>query len=196
MLAEQSIDHLLEQIAARTPAPGGGSAAACAVAISAALEQMAARFTLAREECAAQHRRAEEMQTAAGELRAAALELAERELHSYGNLLQARRLPAAVPGRERRIAQAESEAIAAPLELCRCAGSAAGLGAELAREGNRNLAGDAICATLLAEAACRAAATLVRLNLIDRPHDPRVADAEALAQRAQDARDRALSYGQ
>ncbi|MFZ0384704.1 MAG: cyclodeaminase/cyclohydrolase family protein, partial [Solirubrobacteraceae bacterium] len=89
MLADQSVDRLLELIAARTPAPGGGSAAACAVAIAAALEHMAAEFSLSRQEYAARHPRVEELHAAAGELRAAALALSERELHSYGNLLQA-----------------------------------------------------------------------------------------------------------
>ena len=193
MLAEQSIDRLLELIAARTPAPGGGSATACAVAIAAALEQMAAGFTLARAECAAHDPRFEELHATAGELRSAALDLAERELHSYAELLRARRLPARELAREREIAEAEREAIAAPLALCRCAGRAAEIGAELARDGNRNLAGDAICATLLAEAACRAAATLVQLNLSDRPGDQRAVEAGVLAERAQDARRRALS---
>jgi methenyltetrahydrofolate cyclohydrolase len=193
VLAEQPIDRLLEQIAARTPAPGGGSAAACATAMAAALEQMAAGFTLARPECAPDHPRAKELHAAAGELQAAAMELAERELHAYGDLLQARRLPEGRPGRDRLIVEAGDEAIAAPLELCRCAGSAAELGAELVRAGNPNLAGDAICATLLAEAACRAAATLVQLNLGDRPDDRRAVEARTLAERAQDARRRALS---
>ncbi len=193
MLAEQSLDRLLEQLAARTPAPGGGSATACAAAMAAALEQMASGFTLAREEYASQHPRAERLHAVAGELRAAALTLAERELHAYGDLLQARRLPEGAPGRDQRIAEAGREAIAAPLELCRCAGGAAELGAELARTGNPNLAGDAICATLLAEAACRAAATLVQLNLGDRPEDERAVEACALAERAHDARRRALS---
>lgn len=193
MLADRSIDRLLELIAARTPAPGGGSAAACAVAIAAALEQMAAGFALSREEYAAYHPRAGQLRRTAGELRAAALQLAERELHSYGDLLAARRLPEGEPGRDERISQAGAEAIAAPLELCRCAAGAAELGAELAREGNPNLAGDAICATLLAEAACRAAATLVQLNLDGRRDDRRGLEAGALADRALDARRRALS---
>jgi methenyltetrahydrofolate cyclohydrolase len=193
VLAEQSIDQLLALIAARTPAPGGGSAAACALAIAAALEQMAAEFTLARADYAEHHSRTEQLRVTAGELRTAAVALAERELHSYGGLMRARRLPENEPGRDRQIAEAADEAIAAPLELCRCAAGAAEVGAELARDGNRNLAGDAICATLLAEAACRAAATLVTLNLADRAGDQRAAEAGALAERALDARLRALS---
>jgi len=193
VLAERSIDQLLELIAARTPAPGGGSAAACALAIAAALEQMAAGFTLSRAEYSAHHPRAGEVEAAAGELRAAAVDLAERELHCYGDLLAARRLPDGEPARERRIAEANREAIAAPLELCRCAALAAELGAELARDGNRNLAGDAICATLLAEAACQAAARLVQLNVDSVTDDPRALEAGALAASALDARRRALS---
>jgi formiminotetrahydrofolate cyclodeaminase len=191
-IAQQRFASLLEQIAARTPAPGGGSAAACALAIAAALEQMAASFTLARDSYAEQHQRMATVHRLAGELRADAVALAERELHSYGGLLEALRLPADTPDRQEQIERARGEAIASPLELCARAAQAAQLGAELAHHGNRNLRGDAICATLLAEAACRAAAQLVALNATA-PSDEHAARAAELAQQAAAARAAALN---
>ena len=196
-LAEERLDGLLELIAQRTPAPGGGSAAACAAAIAAALQQMAAAFTLTRDEYADRHEAAGELHTRAGALRAAAVELADRERHSYVALLDALRLPAGSPDRDQRIAAGRAEAIAAPLELCRLAAETAEIGAQLTRDGNPNLAGDAICGTLLAEAACQAAAALVRLNVAasdgQTSADAASADAaSALADRAQEARRLAL----
>jgi methenyltetrahydrofolate cyclohydrolase len=64
------------------------------------------------------------------------------------------------------------------------------LGSHVARTGNQNLAGDAIAATLLAEAAGQAAARLVRINLGD---NPLVREATELARRARFAREEALN---
>jgi formiminotetrahydrofolate cyclodeaminase len=166
-------------VAARTPAPGGGSSAAWATALAAALVEMATSFT---PECDGAFRRA-------GELRTRALELAEVELHAYEQVLEALRLPRDDPHRDDRVAAARLEASRSPLEIARTAAELTELGAELARTGNPNLAGDAIAGALLAEAAAQAAARLVAINLTD---GPQVEEAAALAARARTARDSAL----
>jgi formiminotetrahydrofolate cyclodeaminase len=61
--------------------------------------------------------------------------------------------------------------------------------------GNPNLIGDALTGALLAEAACRAAANLVKINLVDAPADPRLEEAEELSERALAARLTALRVG-
>jgi len=192
-LGDERFAELLERIAAREPAPGGGSAAACALAIAAALAQMAAAFTLARDEYQAKRARIEEIHARAGELRREALKLAERELRSYGGLLEALRLPPSAPSRADRVEQARAEAVASPLALCAAGGEVAELCAELAREGNPNLKGDAVCGALLAEACCWAAGNLVELNLRRAPGDARAVQARTLMEQATEARRRALA---
>jgi hypothetical protein len=54
------------------------------------------------------------------------------------------------------------------------------------------LTGDAITGTLLAEAACCAAARLVAINLARVPSDPRLDEAAELTRRASAAREKAL----
>jgi len=54
------------------------------------------------------------------------------------------------------------------------------IAATLAADGNQALQGDALAAGLLAQAAARAAACLVRINLAAAPGDPRHARADAL----------------
>jgi methenyltetrahydrofolate cyclohydrolase len=168
-------------VGARTPAPGGGSSAAFATAMAAALVEMATSFT--RDDLDAQFQRA-------GQMRTRALELAEIELHAYEPVLEALRLPHDDPERAERVRAAQSEASQSPLEIARVAAELAELGAELARSGNPNLAGDAIAGALLAEAAAQAAARLVAINLTD---GPTVEEAAGLAGRAQAARAQALS---
>ena len=72
-LADRTLAELLAEIAAATPAPGGGSTAAVACALAAALVEMSA---------GPPHERA-------AALRARALELADEDLSSFGPVLDA-----------------------------------------------------------------------------------------------------------
>jgi formiminotetrahydrofolate cyclodeaminase len=183
--------ELLDAVAARTPAPGGGSSAAWTAALAAALVEMAAGFTLARDEYVGVHERMGAIAARAGELRGSALELAEQELRAYGPVLEAQQLPREDPSRGDRIANALSLAADSPLAIARNAAELAGLAAEVATEGSRWLEGDAVVGTFLADAACRAAARLVEINRRSAPGDPRLAEAEQLSAEAVAARERA-----
>ena len=173
---------MLDAIAARTPAPGGGSATACATALAASLVEMATSFAPVPDASFAR----------AGQLRTRALELAEMELHAYEPVLEALRLPRDDPQRADRVAAAEAEASRSPLELAQVSAELAELAADIAQAGNPNLSGDAIAGALLAEAAAQAAARLVRINLAD---GPKVDEAADHARRASAARERALAVG-
>lgn len=117
------------------------------------------------------------------ELRARALELAERELTSYAPVLEASRLPKEDPTRTERLNQALSNAANAPLEIARVAAEVEQRATDLAAHGNRSLEGDANTAAELAGAARRAAARLVQINLSARTDDPRHAEARQLGTR-------------
>jgi formiminotetrahydrofolate cyclodeaminase len=192
-LADRSLGQLLEQVAAESPSPGGGSSCALACAMGAGLVEMAAAFTMARVEYADRHERMAAMRARAGELREVALALAEEELHVYEAVLDVLREPAEEPGRAERLDAALSDAADSPLAVARTAAEVAELAAETARTGNRHLRGDAIAGALLAEAACAAAARLAELNLAGRPGDPRRDEAIKLPERALTARLTALS---
>jgi methenyltetrahydrofolate cyclohydrolase len=182
--AEQPLGSFLDQIAAPTPAPGGGSAAATACALGAALVEMVARIELGREGTALKPRA--ELPERLATLRALAQELAERELGSYLPVLEAQRLPRADPERAGRLGAALVQASAAPLAIAEAASEVAEIGAELAAASGRAVSGDAVAGVLIAEAAASAAAALVEINLAARP------EAEELA-RAREARARAAS---
>jgi methenyltetrahydrofolate cyclohydrolase len=160
------IRELLDELAAKTPAPGGGAAAAWAVGIAAALVEMASRFGDLPHD------------PAAG-LRARAVELAEIELHAYEPVLEAQR-----SGDAARVAEALSRAADSPLAIARLAAEVAELGASAAQAGKEAVKGDALVGVVLAEACCRAAGRLVRINLASMPGDPRLAELEELERRA------------
>jgi methenyltetrahydrofolate cyclohydrolase len=181
-LAEQPLGRFLEEVAEATPAPGGGSSAAIACALAAALVEMAARLAGGSEDDAER----------AGGLRRQALELAGRELTSYGPVLAALRLPRDDPSREQRLDSTLTEASEAPLAIAEAAAETAVLAAQVARATSPSVRGDALTGAVLAEAAGAAAATLVEINLSQRAGDAAVDRARAARRRAGEARARAL----
>ena len=185
-MPHQSLGELLDGVAARTAAPGGGSVAATTCALAAALVEMTASF--APDRLGAEG-------TRAAELREQSLQLAERELHAYAPVLEALRLPPEDPRREDRLRAARSSAADSPLALARLGAELAELAAHASHSGNPSLRGDAITAVLLAEAACGAAATLVRINLSGQPEDSRRYEAYELGRRALSAREEVLRSG-
>jgi formiminotetrahydrofolate cyclodeaminase len=182
--ADQPLGSFLDEVAAPTPAPGGGTSAATACALGAALVEMVARIELGRADPAVRPRA--DLPDRLALLRGQALKLAERELSSYAPVLEAMRLPRDDPDRGDRLGAALARASLAPLAVAEVAAEVAEVGAELAAAAGPTVGGDAVAGVLIAEAAAAAAARLVEINLEARP------EAEDLA-RAMDAKARAAS---
>ena len=188
-LADRTLAEVLELVAAREPAPGGGSAAAWAGAIAAALTEMAAAFAVDADDAAATGDRA-------GELRARLLELADEDIDSYTPVLAALALERSDPDRPARVRAALSAAADVPLAIASAAAEVAELAAAAAQAGSRHLVGDATAAAVLAEASTRAAIRLAELNLNELRPDPRLDQAAALGDRAWAARMATLGLGE
>lgn len=169
---DQTLAGFLDQAAARQPAPGGGSAAALAVALSAGLVAMAARFSVKQVAGAA------ELAVRADQLRHRAAALVDEDARAYQAVLDTRRNSGAGSSAAREAAKHATEV---PLEICELAGETATLAVRLATDGNPNLRGDAITAALLAEAAACSAAGLVRINTDDAGLSARAAQAVSQA---------------
>ena len=184
-LADLPLNEVMERLAQRTPAPGAGTAAALSCSLAAGLIEMAARFDSSIS--------SEARLLRASALRERALELAERELHSYEPVLEALAMPAGDRQRETRLAAARSAASAAPLAIAGIGAQLAGIAAECATHGSEHLIGEAITAAELADGACRAAAHLVRINLRDSPGDPRRTEVRGLVQTAAEALEEAFA---
>ena len=164
--AEMSLQGLLDAVAARTTAPGGGVVAGVVAALAGALCGMCARFSAADQAGFGER---------ADELRARVVSLSKSDPAVYAEYVRARR-----SGRDDDIAAALDEAIRIPLEMAEVAVELAGLALGLARSGNPNLRGDATVAVLMGAAAARAGAALVCENLAGAGSDPRLARAAAI----------------
>src|SRR3954454_8979736 len=150
-----SVAQLLDDLAARTPAPGGGAAAALTCAMAAALVEMATSFASAQG--------LESVRDRAHVIRRQASGLAYADGRAYGVVLEALRMEKGGQ-RTAHLDEAVSGAIAVPMQVLELASEVAALAADVAETGNRNLEGDALAGSLLAEAAARSAATLAQLN--------------------------------
>jgi formiminotetrahydrofolate cyclodeaminase len=190
-LADRSLSALLSEVAAPSPAPGGGCSIGWTCGFAAGLVEMATEVTLAREPQAPLG----ETSRRARELRAEAVALAQCELHAYEPVLHALRLPKTDPGRAEQLDAALSDAAETPVALARCAAEIAALAAELASSATHHVRGDAIAGLLLAEGAAQAAARLARINLAGRPEDERLTELSELTTRSAKLRDEVLSAG-
>jgi methenyltetrahydrofolate cyclohydrolase len=176
--SSQTVADFCESVAARTSAPGGGSVAAIVTGFAAALAAQTARFS------------AEQWEDAAGAvaqaeaLRARVLPLADEDARAYESFLAARRMPNEVEPevRDAALGAALSRAAEVPLAIAEAALDVGSLACELAERGNQNLRGDAATAVLLAEAAVRATANFVEINLGMREDDERIARARELVE--------------
>jgi methenyltetrahydrofolate cyclohydrolase len=184
-LNDLPLSEVLDRLAEKTPAPGAGSTAALVCSLAAALLEMTAAFDTTPMGSACGVR--------AGALQGRALELADRELHSYEPVLAALRLPGSDPDREARVASAMAAASTAPLAIASVAAQLTGIAAETVDGVSDQLVGEAVVASELAEGACRAAARLVQINLAGAAGDPRLTEVAGLVKAAAEARAETLA---
>ena len=152
------LGEFLDRVASDSPAPGGGSVAAVAVALAAGLAGMAARLS------SAQLADAPGLVGRADAARLRVAPLARADAESYGRVLEAYREPDP-EARTARVRDALSRAADVPLAVAEAGNEVGGIASRLAEEGNPNLKGDALASVLLAGAGVRAAAKLVQINL-------------------------------
>ena len=176
---DQPVRGFLDQLAARTPAPGGGGAAAVTGAMAAGLVAMAARFS------ARQLPEAGDLADQADKLRLMAAQLADMDAQVYAAVLEVfRRRGDADQRREALLAAA-----IVPLEIAAIGVRVAALAVQVAEAGNPNLRGDAVTGAVLAAASARSAASLVDINVRLGGLDPGL--SQRAAQAAADAGDAA-----
>jgi formiminotetrahydrofolate cyclodeaminase len=184
---DMSVDELLSELAAPSPVPGAGFAAAVSVAMGASIVTMAARLS---SEWAEGRGSAAQAET----LRRRVMELASRNAEAYAEAL------AALEGKEERyrtrdetMADALARAADVPLEIGDAATAVAAIAAEVAANGEPRFCADCAVAASLAVAGARAAATLVDVNRGTTDDDERVKRAHAQIAEASASLEQALA---
>lgn len=142
----QSLTRYLNDLAARVPAPGGGSAAALNAAMAASLISMVINFTIGKPKYAVFTKELKIILAKSEKLRKQFLDLVDSDVSAYKS-------------------KDIKKALAVPLRLARLCGQAAKLCPELVKRGNVNLISDVAAAAVLLESAFVCACFNVRINL-------------------------------
>src|SRR5947207_137710 len=162
---EPTLDGWIDSLAAGEPTPGGGSAAALAGTLAAALVTMVARLTIGRKAYAAVEQRAQDILVQAEALRGELRRLVDEDAAVYGAVSRAYKIPKTDPQRTRAVDDALLAAARVPAEVAKRASRVLELAEELQKIGNKNARSDAEVADGLAVAAIAGAEENVRANL-------------------------------
>jgi len=169
MLTEKSVQTFLNELASSAPAPGGGSAAALAAAIGAALVSMVANLTLGKSKYADVQDDIERIVARSEELRHRCVALLEKDVEAYTGVSAAYKMPRETEeqkqARSAAIQEALKGATAVPMQLAEACVEILQLCPESADKGNVMAVSDVGVGALMAEAALHAAALNVWINL-------------------------------
>jgi len=159
----------LEALAAGTPAPGGGSAAAYSGAAGAALVSMVARLTIGKPKYASVEAQMQILLKQSEELRAELTKAIQRDANAFSTVLAAYMLPRDTreqkSTRSQAIHDATLGAAYVPLEVAGHAVEVIALAVQAVTLGNPNAISDGATGAALARAALTGAGYNVRINV-------------------------------
>jgi formiminotetrahydrofolate cyclodeaminase len=163
------LDAFISDVAAAQPLPGGGSAAALAGALAAALGEMMAGLTEGRTKFASVQPQVVELRARMSGLRAILHALIEEDPAAYQSLLEAIRLPKEtedqVASREKAVEEATRRATDTPMRTARAAAEILEQMKILIEIGNPHVRCDAAAGAQLAHAALKAGQYNVLANI-------------------------------
>jgi formiminotetrahydrofolate cyclodeaminase len=187
-LLDSSVGDFID-VLAQEEAPGGGSAAAVAVAMAAGLVVMVAQAS--KDYWAEAGGAIGQAET----FRARVTPLAQADAEAFRDALTIlrRREEVSERYRDQTLRDALEKSAEIPVRIAEAGADLASLAALLVENGNPEVRADAVVACVLAEGGARAAATLVETNLGATQDDARVRHVKSLVEVAADASKRALA---
>lgn len=163
------LKSFLDEVAASSPAPGGGSVSAVAGSLAASLGAMVCRLTLGKKGYEEAQERIGELLKDCDALREDLYALVQKDADSFDAVMAAMKLPkgsdAEKAKRKEEIQKATIVATETPLEVMRKSLASIHLCAEIAEKGNVNSLSDAGVGAILGRTACEGAYYNVMINL-------------------------------
>ena len=169
-LLDTSVREFLDELASKSPTPGGGAVAALSGAMAAGLITMVCDLTSGKPQYAEFEAEAQALRERAEALRAELQQLAQADVDVFNHLSAAYKLPrtteADAASRRAAIQKVTRQATEIPLRVARAATALLPLCAPVARHGNRTAVSDVGVAALLVQSAVLAALLNVETNLV------------------------------
>lgn len=160
MLANKTIEELLDELASSSPAPGGGSISALSGALAAGLVSMVCRITRGKKKYVKVQKEIKEILEISEKLREELTKLVDEDTEAYNGVVKAYK-----SSRKPDIEKALKHATEVPLETAGKCKKVLELAKRVAKIGNKNTLSDAKVAKLLAQAGIKGAIFNVKINL-------------------------------
>jgi len=168
-LMDYSCKDLISLISTSSPAPGGGSVAAIAGSLGAALLSMVAALTYEKKEFFSSRKLMNEIGVIAQKLKSRLIKLVDEDTKAFDSILLANRLPNKTSVqkkyKEEKIIEANNYAIEIPLETAKLSLEVVKLSTKLIKHGNPNSVTDAEVAAEVGLAGVRGGCMNVMINL-------------------------------
>lgn len=192
MIKDTSIDSFLEELASKSPTPGGGSAAAIMGGLGAALVAMVCNLTVGKKNYESVSNEMTRLLGEAQALRTRLLNMVSDDVEAFEQVMAAYGLPRNTErekqARSATLQTALKAATDVPLECVRACSEIIRLCGAVAEYGNKNVLSDAGVAVVAAHAALRSAAlnVYVNANAIEDPSfvAPRLEELERILEEA------------
>ena len=169
MLIDKKVSNFLDELASNSPTPGGGSVAALAGALGAALISMVGNLTVGKKKYEDVEEDIKKIISSSEKLRYELSQLIEEDVKVFNNFMATYKMPKETEDekkvRAEKIQESLIKAAKVPLKVAYKCLDILSLSKEVAEKGNINVVSDAGVAALMAEAALESAILNVKINL-------------------------------
>ena len=169
MLTDKKMNNFLEELASNSPTPGGGSVAALAGALGAALISMVGNLTIGKKKYEDVEEDIKRIISSSEKLRYELSQLIEEDVKVFNNFMATYKMPKGTEDekkiRTEKIQASLIKAAKVPLRVAYKCLDVLNLSKEVAENGNINVISDAGVAVLMAEAALGSAILNVKINV-------------------------------
>ena len=169
MLVEKTVSQFIRELGSDSPAPGGGSTAALAGALAAALTSMVCRLTANSAKYAAVHGTARAILDKSERLAQKLTAYIDEDTQAFNAVMAAYKLPKATEEEKQLRAEAIQKATVGatmlPLKVAEHCLEVLDLAGQILAIGNANAASDAAVSGLMAHAGLKGALYNVKINL-------------------------------
>ena len=169
MLTEKTVTKFIDELASNSPAPGGGSVAALAGSLGAALTSMVCNLTIGKKKYIDVEHEMKSIVLKSEELRRTFATLIDQDTNAFNKVMEAFGLPKESENqkalRTAAIQAATKEAALVPLRVMKHVVDGLALAKIVAEKGNANSISDAGVSALMLHTAAEGAALNVQINI-------------------------------
>jgi glutamate formiminotransferase/formiminotetrahydrofolate cyclodeaminase len=168
-LMSMTARDFVDEVSSESPAPGGGSVAALAGSLCAALSAMVANLTVGKQGYEKVWDEMSQLAEKGQEIKDRLIKAVDEDTNAFNHLMEAMRLPKTTPeqkaARENAMEEGYKKAAAVPLQTAQACLETMKVSLAAAQKGNANSASDAGVAALMARAGVEGAILNVLINL-------------------------------